>query len=83
MNREMVKHYAPRLAKANVPLGNPNDTGIGIRLGQGLGAAVTNMDDGFISIPFYPPGEFVEGIVVNSQGKRVIAEDCYHGRMAS
>lgn len=82
MNREMVSKHSPRLALSNLPLGNPNDTGAGIRIGQGVGGEAINMHEGFISLPFYPPGGLVEGIVVNSKGQRVIAEDCYHGRMA-
>jgi 3-oxo-5alpha-steroid 4-dehydrogenase len=81
MNREMVAQHAPRLLASNYPLGNPNDTGAGILIGQGAGGVAINMHEGFISLPFYPPANMVEGIVVNSKGQRVVAEDCYHGRM--
>lgn len=81
MNQPMVSRYAPRLQHSNFPLGNPNDTGSGIMLGQGVGAAVANMHEGFISLPFYPPSNMVEGILVDASGQRVVAEDCYHGRM--
>jgi succinate dehydrogenase/fumarate reductase flavoprotein subunit len=81
MNREMLEHHAPRLAHTNYPLGNPNDTGAGIRIGQGAGGVAINMHEGFVSLPFYPPSGMVEGIVVNGKGQRVVAEDCYHGRM--
>ncbi|MEH6582897.1 MAG: FAD-dependent oxidoreductase [Halioglobus sp.] len=81
MNREMLARHAPRLLQSNFPLGNPNDTGGGIRIGQGAGGVAMNMHEGFISLPFYPPANMVEGILVNSKGQRVVAEDCYHGRM--
>lgn len=81
MNRDMVAQHAPRLLGSNYPLGNPNDTGAGIRIGQGAGGAAINMHEGFISLPFYPPSSMVEGILINSKGQRVVAEDCYHGRM--
>lgn len=81
MNRDMLAQHAPRLLVANYPLGNPNDTGAGIRIGQGVGGLAINMHEGFVSLPFYPPANIVEGILINSKGQRVLSEDCYHGRM--
>jgi succinate dehydrogenase/fumarate reductase flavoprotein subunit len=83
MNREMVEAYAPRLARGNYPNGNPNDTGDGIRIGLGAGAAASNMHEGFICTPFYPPGQFLESIIVDETGMRFINEDVYHGRLGS
>ena len=83
MNREMVQDYAPRLARGNYPNGNPNDTGEGIRMGLAAGGAVSNMDEGFICTPFYPPKQFLESIIVDETGKRFINEDVYHGRLGS
>ncbi|MEZ5571262.1 MAG: FAD-dependent oxidoreductase [Halioglobus sp.] len=83
MNRDMVDAYAPRLAHGNYPNGNPNDTGDGIRLGLGMGAAAINMHEGFICTPFYPPGQFLESIIVDESGNRFINEDVYHGRLGS
>jgi len=81
MNEEMVAKYAPRLSLGNIPNGNPNDNGVGIRIGMGVGGSAINMNEGFICLPFYPPANLVEGIMVNSKGQRFINEDCYHGRM--
>ncbi len=81
MNREMLARHAPRLLNANYPLGNPNDTGTGIQIGLGAGGVAINMHEGFISLPFYPPSGLVEGVLVNGKGQRVLAEDCYHGRL--
>ena len=81
MNSDMVQRHAPHLLQQTVLNGNPNDNGMGIRIGMGAGAAVLNMHEGFVCLPFYPPAELVEGIMVNSKGQRFINEDCYHGRM--
>ncbi|MRI33449.1 flavoprotein [Endozoicomonas sp. OPT23] len=79
MNDEMVKNHAPRLAKASLPLGNPNDNGVGLRMGQGVGGSLIGMSEGFVALPFYPPSSFVDGIIVNGKGQRVINEDSYQG----
>jgi len=82
MNPEMMKQYAPELAKAGtVPIGNPNDTGGGIQMGLSVGARAINMHEGFLSVPFYPPATLTHGIFVNGQGQRFINEDAYHGRI--
>ncbi len=54
MNEAMLDRYAPGLKRATVPIGNPNDTGAGIRLGQSVGGAAINMHEGFVSLPYYP-----------------------------
>ncbi len=83
MNQEMVQKYAPKLLRCNAPIGNPGDTGSGILMGMGVGAAAINMDEGFVSIPYYPPASLTYGIFVNSQGQRFISEDSYHGRIGA
>jgi succinate dehydrogenase/fumarate reductase flavoprotein subunit len=81
MNKDMVRKYAPRLTDAT-PIGNPADTGSGILMGIGAGGAVVNMNEGFISVIWYPSGEFCKGVFVNQQGNRFVNEDCYHSRGA-
>ena len=81
MNNEMVQRHAPHLLHETVLNGNPNDNGMGIRIGMGAGGAVMNMNEGFVCLPFYPPADLVEAIMINSKGQRFINEDCYHGRM--
>lgn len=83
MNKEMVQKYAPKLVRGNIPIGNPGDTGTGIQMGISVGAAAINMHEGFLSIPFYPPGSMTYGIFVNGMGQRFINEDCYHGRVGT
>lgn len=83
MNEAMLQKYAPKLLKCSEPIGNPGDTGSGILMGIGVGAAAINMDEGFVSVPFYPPASLTSGIFINAQGQRFINEDCYHGRVGA
>ena len=82
MNREMVKRHAPRLLRCSNPIGTVDD-GSGIRLGMSVGGSTINMSEGFVTIPWYPPGSMVKGIFVNGRGQRFINEDCYHGRVSN
>ncbi len=81
MNTAMVQKYAPMLLRANLPIGNPGDTGAGIMMGMSVGAAAINMHEGFVSLPFYPPASITYGIFINDKGQRFVNEDCYHGRV--
>jgi hypothetical protein len=82
MNEEMVKKYCPMLSYGNMPIGNPGDTGTGQLMGAGAGGALIHMNEHFITLPFYPPGNNTYGIFINSQGQRFINEDVYHARLA-
>lgn len=83
MNREMLARYAPKLSAGTEPIGNPGDTGSGILMGMGVGAAAINMHEGFISLPYYPPASITRGILVNDKGQRIINEDVYHARLGN
>jgi len=83
MNEDMLAKYAPKLAVGTQPIGNPGDTGAGILMGMGVGAAAINMHEGFISLPYYPPASMTNGIVVNDKGQRLINEDVYHSRLGN
>jgi succinate dehydrogenase/fumarate reductase flavoprotein subunit len=83
MNEEMLRKYAPKLTLGNSPIGNPGDTGAGILMGMGVGAAAINMHEGFISLPYYPPESMTRGILVNDKGQRLINEDVYHSRLGN
>jgi succinate dehydrogenase/fumarate reductase flavoprotein subunit len=48
-----------------------------------VGGSAIHMDQGFCTLPFYPPESLVKGIFVNEQGQRFINEDCYHGRIGA
>ncbi|MGH3434766.1 MAG: FAD-binding protein [Thermocrispum sp.] len=82
MNEQMVAEFVPQLTTAAYPLGTTYDDGLGIRLGQSAGGAVRRMGGAFYSSPFYPPAELLQGIIVNADGERFVAEDSYHGRTA-
>lgn len=79
-NEEMVRAYTPQLGSKLMPLASTYDDGLGIRLGESVGAELRMMDQAFISAPFYPPSKLVTGIVVNGEGRRFVAEDSYHSR---
>jgi 3-oxo-5alpha-steroid 4-dehydrogenase len=81
MNREMVRRHAPLMLRSQHPLGTVDD-GSGIRLGTSVGAAAINMSEGFVTLPWYPPGSLVKGIFINERGQRFINEDSYHGRVS-
>ena len=82
-NAAMVGHYLPQVAAAGERvdwIGAPGDDGTAIRLGQSAGGRTLLMDQCFLSSPFYPPEQLLKGILVNRDGERFVAEDCYHSR---
>ncbi|MBJ7358020.1 FAD-binding protein [Nocardioides sp.] len=80
MNPDMVEKYTPALGSKLFTLGSTYDDGLGIRLGQSVGAELRNMEEPFITAPVYPPSILLTGILVNREGKRFVAEDSYHSR---
>ncbi len=80
MNADMVARYTPALGVNLFTLGSTYDDGLGIRLGESVGAALENMEEPFITAPFYPPSSRCKGIIVNKDGQRFVAEDSYHAR---
>jgi 3-oxo-5alpha-steroid 4-dehydrogenase len=83
MNTEMVARHVPHLAEKPFVLGTPYDDGLGIRLGLSAGGQALHMDQAFITAPFYPPAKLLTGIIVNTVGKRFVAEDSYHSRTSA
>ena len=80
MNPDMVAEYTPALGSKLFTLGSTYDDGLGIRLGRSVGAQLKHMEEPFITAPFYPPSILLTGLIVNSEGKRFVAEDSYHSR---
>lgn len=80
MNREMVRKHAPWMLRSHHPIGTVDD-GSGILLGQSVGGAAINMEEGFTTLPWYPPESLIKGIFINERGQRFVNEDCYHGRV--
>jgi 3-oxo-5alpha-steroid 4-dehydrogenase len=78
-NPDMLALHAPS-AVGQMPLGTDGDDGTSIRLGQGLGAAVTHMDVTEAALPSNPPLVY-PSILVNRFGQRFINEDTYCGRI--
>jgi succinate dehydrogenase/fumarate reductase flavoprotein subunit len=93
MNPEMVAEHTPALGQqrrtkhhglvAPYILGNPNDDGLGIRMGVSAGGVAKNLDQFFITAAAYPPEVLLTGIMVNKEGKRFVAEDSYHSRTSA
>jgi 3-oxo-5alpha-steroid 4-dehydrogenase len=80
MNPDMVAEHTPALGSKLFTLGSTYDDGLGIRLGQSVGAELKHMNEPFITAPLYPPSVLVKGLLVNQEGKRFVAEDSYHSR---
>lgn len=81
LNPEMLAEYLPIMAREDVHVvGGAYSDGAGIRLGRSVGAATAHMDAQLITSPLYPPEGYLKGILVNRNGERFIAEDCYHAR---
>ncbi|CAN5380847.1 FAD-binding protein [soil metagenome] len=80
MNADMVAEHTPALGQNLFTLGSTYDDGLGIRLGQSVGAELKHMDEPFITAPVYPPSRLLTGIIVNSLGQRFVCEDSYHSR---
>lgn len=78
-NPDMIARYVPDAARCTYPLGTDADDGLGIRLGQGVGAHVANMDALECHLPFHPPRRLSAGILVNAHGRRFVNEDAYNG----
>jgi 3-oxo-5alpha-steroid 4-dehydrogenase len=93
MNPEMVAEHTPELGQprrtkhhglvAPYILGNPNDDGLGLRMGVSAGGVAENMDEKFITAAAYPPEILLTGVIVNKEGKRFVAEDSYHSRTSA
>lgn len=80
MNADMVAQYTPALGSKLFTLGSTYDDGLGIRLGQSVGAQLKHMEEPFITAPAYPPSILLTGLIVNQEGKRFVTEDSYHSR---
>ena len=83
-NAEMVAEHVPTLGSGKLfPLASTYDDGLGLRLGASAGGAWRFMDQPFQTAPFYPPSKLLTGIIVNSLGRRFVAEDSYHSRTSA
>jgi succinate dehydrogenase/fumarate reductase flavoprotein subunit len=76
----MLARHAPWLLRCKVRIGCEGDDGSGIRLGLAAGAEALRLDAASISLPYYPPRQLKQGLLVNRAGQRFINEDAYYGR---
>lgn len=93
MNPEMVAEHTPALGHKRKTkhhgevepyiLGNPNDDGLGIKLGVSAGGVAKNLDQMFITAAAYPPEILLTGVIVNKDGSRFVNEDSYHSRTSA
>lgn len=93
MNPEMVAEHTPALGQKRKTkhhgevepyiLGNPNDDGLGIKLGVSAGGVARNLDQLFITAAAYPPEILLTGVIVNKDGRRFVNEDSYHSRTSA
>lgn len=80
MNPDMVARYVPQMAEKPFVLGSTYDDGLGIRMGESVGAKLKHMESAFVTAPVYPPSILLTGIIVNKDGERFVTEDSYHSR---
>ena len=82
-NEPMLAAYCPPALRPDPAwrVGQPGDDGRGIRLGQGVGGALRNMDAVECALPIGPPHRLARGVLVNRQGERFVNEDTYTGRI--
>jgi len=82
MNQELVTRNLKNLSPNAEPLGTPYTDGSGMLAGQLAGGQLEGMEGFIATASIYPPAQLIKGIIVNSRGKRFVAEDSYHGRTA-
>lgn len=82
LNHDVTSANMPLFSTYGKPLGEPTNDGAGLLLGRTVGVAERGMHGLVATASIYPPEDLIKGIVVNSEGRRFIAEDVYHGRMA-
>jgi len=80
-NDDMLRQHSPTLLQGTFKVGTEGDDGQAIRMAQAVGAAVKNMHAGEVALPFVPPKDLINGIIVDGHGQRFINEDTYTGRI--
>jgi 3-oxo-5alpha-steroid 4-dehydrogenase len=73
-NRPMIRENAPLYAHGT-PLGLPSCDGSGIEMGLMAGGIPHRMDRICAARSISPPTEFIEGVIVDAAGKRLVNED--------
>lgn len=82
LSEDLTRKNIPVVAEHGRPLGLDTNDGSGVMLGESVGVRTEGMDGVIATASIYPPAQLIKGIIVNSLGKRFVAEDVYHGRLA-
>jgi len=80
-NVGMVREHMPFIAQENdklMRLGSAGCNGSGIQLGASVGGQVSRLDRPYLGRMIAPPDALVQGLMVNSEGKRFVNEDAYN-----
>jgi len=82
-NDRMAERYCPEAIRPDPAwrVGQDTDDGSGIRLGQGVGAALVRMHAFECALPIGPPHRLARALLVNRAGERFVNEDTYTGRI--
>lgn len=83
-NLDMLRRHAPfhgENYRAMLRMGSLGCDGSGIELAQSVGATTRLLDQTMMSRNLAPPSAFLEGILVNPQGRRFINEGAYAGHL--
>jgi 3-oxo-5alpha-steroid 4-dehydrogenase len=75
-NAQMVEKYAPAY-RSGLPIGTAGCSGDGIRMGQAAGARLEHMHNISAWLFLNPPRAFVQGMLIDRQGKRFVNEALY------
>ncbi|OBK22834.1 23S rRNA methyltransferase [Mycobacterium asiaticum] len=75
-NTEWVQRYAPQYL-GGLQLGTSGDDGSGIAMAQSVGAVTERMDNVSAWRFITPPSAFINAIIVDEQGQRIIDETRY------
>ena len=79
-NRELLDRHDPAFARhygVTHRLSTMGSDGSAVELGLSVGAATGRMDSLYIARNIAPPEALLDGIMVNRDGKRFVAEDAY------
>lgn len=83
-NTEMLRQYMPQFAEcapAMLRMGSMGCDGSGIQLGLSVGGEGRKLANNFYGRIISPPSAFLEGMVVNSHGRRFYNEDAYNAEL--
>ena len=83
-SEEMLAKHLPIINELKIsPMGHGGQDGVGIRMGQSIGAEVVHMDAVDVTLLATPPMSFRAGILLNELGRRFVNEDTYFGRLGA